>query len=509
MATAETSRPPGDEGGGPVADIVLSEDERYELLDGISAAFRRPADAERLLLMIGFPRGSFPNFDQDVTRAWNEVFVDLENGILRRPPYRTILLGALRVYQDHPVLRPLAARHGLVDGGRPRADPEPADPTPIRADQPAEQAAPPPEVCHVIIRANSEEERQNVERLLRELGLDPREVWSTGTAVSYRTAVTQPGEVRGLLDGTELGWTVVAPGAPNYLYHAIYVEGPDARRFVVRDAPAQQTVGNLGGEVLADQYPQPGDRSVPITVDHVGADGETRRIDGDATLHDAGVRDGDTLRVGRQTNAGSVHPDVHRAALERARNQLREFARHNPGFRVRANTSRPPTEYELRFRQPSLGPGPYEGAEPEPIEHHIVLVVLGPEFPRQAPVLWWETPIFHPNVAPNYGDGLRTRQLAGKVCLGLLAEEWQPGRDFGELCQMVIDMAAFRSYGLFRETGRYAADGTPEVAGDFYDKRAAEWVWRNQERIRQMGGQVKTAGRRRRVEYPNVIEPLG
>ena len=457
------------------------------------------------MLMIRFPRGNVPNFDLNMTRAWNDVFTDLENGILPPAPYRTILLAALRVYSDHPVLRPLAERHGLVPAGQSRAVPDPAEPAPAEpaVDAPAQTAS-----CHVIIRANSEEERQHAIRTLEELDLEPHEVWATGIAVSYRIAADRPGPVREALDRSDLGWTVVAPGEPDYLYQNLVVEGPDTRRFRVLDAPAQQTVGNLAGEILEDHYRQPGGSSVPITVDHVGQKGDTQRADGDSTLHDAGVRDGDTLRVGYQTNAGSVHPDLHRAALERARNQLRAFARSHPGFHVRANSNQLPTDYELRFHQRSLGPGPWEGADPVPIEDHVVLVVLGPEFPRQAPALWWETPIFHPNVAPNYGDGLRTPQLAGKVCLGMLADEWQPGRDFGELCQMVIDMAAFRSYGIFRETGQYGADGEPVVAGDFYDKRAAEWVWHNQERIKEMGGQVKKAGPRRRVEYPNLIEPV-
>jgi hypothetical protein len=312
--------------------------------------------------------------------------------------------------------------------------------------------------------------------------------------------------VRERLERTDLGWTVVAPGEPDYLFQSIFIEGPDARRFVVRDAPAQQTLSNLASEILTDHYQGQGGTSTPVTVDHVTQDGETRRVDGDSTMHDAGVHDGDTLRVGYQANAGSVHPDEHRAALERARNQLRAFVRSHPGFHVRANAVQMPTDYELSFRQPSLGPDPAGGFDPIAIEDHVVLLVLGPEFPRQAPALWWESPIFHPNVAPNYGDGLREPQLAGKVCLGLLADEWQPGRDFGDLCQIVIDMAAFRSYGLFREG--VGEDGSPVIVGDFYDMRAAEWVAHHQEVIRKMGGQVKIAGRRRQVEYRNVIERL-
>jgi len=109
----------------PPRDILLTGDDRFELMSGISAAFRRPENAERLLMMIGFPAMRMPNFNLNMTRAWNEVFTDLENGILPPAPYRTILLAALRVYSDHPVLRPLAKRYGLAPAGRPRAVADP------------------------------------------------------------------------------------------------------------------------------------------------------------------------------------------------------------------------------------------------------------------------------------------------------------------------------------------------------------------------------------------------
>jgi hypothetical protein len=482
----------------------------YDLMTGIASAFDRPADAERLLQAIRFPRERRPNFEQGMAQAWNDVFADLESGVLPPAPYRTILRAALRVFAGQRLLQPLAVQYGLVEAGPPQVVPEPLPETPGRPGVVPAQA--PPATCHVIIRAGTEEEQQYAEQRLRSLGLQPQAVWSTGTAISYRISSDDHSAVRRTLVGTDLGWTVVAAGEPDYLLQELFVEGPDQRRFRVRDAPAQQTISNLGTEILNDQYPRSGDATVPITVDHVDESGKTQRVDAESTLHDAGVRDGDTLRVGYQTNAGSVHPDEHENALYRARNQLRAFARSHPGFHVRANSTRLPTDYELRFRRRSLGPPPWDGADPVEIDEHddhVVLVVLGPEFPRQAPALWWETPIFHPNVAPNYGDGLRAPQLAGKVCLGVLADEWQPGRDFGELCRMVLDMAAFRSYGIFRETGRFEADGvTPLVAGDFYDKAAAQWVWHNQKRIKEMGGQVKTARPQPEVEYPNLIEPV-
>jgi CHAT domain len=272
-------------------------------MTGIALAFDRPADADRLLQAIRFPRERRPNFEQDMALAWNDVFSDLENGVLPPTPYRTILLAALRVFADQRLLRPLAVRYGLVEASQPQVVPELLPETPGRPG--AAPAEAPPATCHVIIRAGTEEERQHAEQRLRELRLEPREVWSTGTAISYRISSDDRSAVRRALAGTDLGWTVVAVGELDYLLQNVYVEGPDLRRFRVRDAPAQQTISNLATEILTDQYPRPGDATVPITVDHVSDSGETQRVDADSTLHDTGVRDGDTLRVGYQTNAGA------------------------------------------------------------------------------------------------------------------------------------------------------------------------------------------------------------
>ena len=59
--------------------------------------------------------------------------------------------------------------------------------------------------------------------------------------------------------------------------------------------------------------------------------------------------------------------------------------------------------------------------------------------------------IFHPNV----------HRGTGKVCLGVLADRYRPGLDFGLLCQMLVDVASFRNYvvteGYNVEACRWAA----------------------------------------------------
>lgn len=520
MATDEMNPPgPPDDGAPPPSEpeIVLSPEELDDLITGITAAFRRQRDAEQLLRRIGFPSERVPNFGTDPANAWNEVFLDFEHGVISRP-YRRVLDAALRVYRNNNGLRTLAERHGLVSGATTPPVPVPTGRSATRdshgAPSPGATAepAPPAPTCHVIIRASSEAARQQAHGLLTELGLAPHEEWSTSHAVSFRIGSDSVPAVRQLLDHTDLGWTVVPPGEPDYLLQSLYVEGPDRRQFRVTDAPAQQTFRNLASEIITEQYPQ-GDANaaLPTVIDHVQEGQTPRRVDADSTLHDAGVRDGDRVRVGYQTNAGSVNPLDREDALYRARNQIREYADSRSGFLVKANSSLLPTEYQLAFDRISFGPGPREGDEPVEIKDHLVALQLGPDFPREHPVLWWLTPIFHPNVFPNY-DCEKARKnpgARGLVCLGLLGESWQPSWDFGDLCQMVVEMAAFRNYALVEDTGQVDKQGRPVLKGNAYDWTAVEWIVTHPKRITDIGGEIKFhTPQRSRSEYPNVIEPV-
>ncbi len=94
------------------------------------------------------------------------------------------------------------------------------------------------------------------------------------------------------------------------------------------------------------------------------------------------------------------------------------------------------------------------------------------------------------------------------MCLGALAESYRPSLDFGELCQILVDMAAFRNYSLLEDSGRLDAFGRPEVRGNYYDRAAAEWVVTNQGRIAEIGGRVLFQAPRQRKTYRNVVESV-
>ncbi|WP_440099030.1 effector-associated domain EAD1-containing protein [Streptosporangium sp. H16] len=492
-------RGPGDGEGPRAQDIHLTPDSRDIFLEALASAFGNSREANHILEAIGFPMASVPGFDRPFD-FWNDVFREFNRGIMPTP-YRLLLNASLRRYGHNAGFTRVAAACGLTTGGTGAGTGAGIG---TREDPPA---------CHVIVRADSESERRATARWLTAEGLEPREVWSTPTAVSYRLGETDPGAVRLALENRpDLGWTVVPPGAPDYLIHHIYVEGPDGRRFSVTDAPAQQTVGNLAEEIV-EQYREngglpSGDR--PTVVDKVGPAGQGERTNPDNTLHEEGIGEDDLLRVGFQATAAAINPLDRQDALSRARNQIRAYARARPGFVVRSNSTELPTEYEIRFEGRSFGPPVSRETEPLDIGHHIVSILLCTQFPLTAPQVFWESPIFHPNVFPTYEcEALRRRpHMQGLVCLGTLAESYSPSLDFGELCATLRDIAGFRNYSVFVLSEDLDAGG-PRIRGDYYDEEAALWAvsLTGQERIQKIGGMMAFSAPRAPGHYRNVISP--
>ncbi|MFE9448064.1 effector-associated domain EAD1-containing protein [Streptomyces sp. NPDC006739] len=519
MASAEfLSGPPEPKATGHAAqpEIAITQADLYRLQDELAKIYRNDKEAAGILDRIGFPRGRRPNFvGAKPDDTWAEIFVDLANGVVASP-YRQLLTVSVGVYRANSTLVDLAQRYGILPPAAAAAPPVQAPapqavPRPDAAPAPVAAAAPQTErTCHVIVRADSEDDRRAAAGALNRLGLRPREVWSTAHAVSFRVDSDQPDVVRDGLRETLFGWTVVAPGQPDYLLHQLFVEGPDGRQFRLVDAPAQQHNSDVAAEVI-DQYGRGfADATRTTVIDHVQGDGQGRRLDPDATLHDSGVRDGDRMRVGFETTAGAVNPLDRQDALYRVRNQIVAYAEGHPGFRVSADSALLPTEFEVEFEQPSFGPPAVPGGEPTEVTRHVVLIQLGPEFPETAPEVYWLTPVFHPNVYPNY-DCEQSRAYAqskGLVCLGLLAESYQPSLSFETLCQMLVDMAGFRNYSLFEPTGELGPDGTPRIRGNFYDRTAAQWVDEHQDRVRAISGSVVAPAPRDTPRYPNLVEPL-
>ena len=252
----------------------------------------------------------------------------------------------------------------------------------------------------------------------------------------------------------------------DYYSDPLEIEGPDGQRFGLDRIRASTRVSDVARGVMheyADQgvWPTRAEQKTQAVIDKVDADGGSERLDPRQTLHDAGVRPGDTLRVSPERTAGAINPLLRDEALARASNEVLVYAEKHPGFEVGANSPVAPTEYLYRFSARSFGPPVSEGGMPTRVDRHEVFVRLLPDFPVKAPEAWWQTEIFHPNVDPR----------SGKVCLGALDEHWRPAMDFGELCQMLVDMAGYRNYAVSEGYNEQAAIWAASPAGQIEIER--------------------------------------
>jgi hypothetical protein len=491
MASAEMNRPrPGDGGDGEQSvDVPLTWEDREELLNSVARIFPTEPSASQLLASVGFPPQFVPAWvGLDAAGWWQQIFVQFDNGVIGQP-YRRLINAVQRRYQANGVFTRLVRQYLTPQ-------PDPPAPTAVGA------------TCHIIVRASTEEEREAALAALRGLGLQPSEVWATQHAVSYAVASTDAAAVRRNLADTDLGWTVVPAGQPDYLYRELFVQGPDGSLFRLVDAPSQQTFRNVAEEVVS-QYDSSeiSDTTRPTVIDRVGADGAPERANPEDTLHDAGVQDGDSLRVGFQGTAGAVNPLDREDALDRVRKAILDHVQAHPNVQVRANSITLPTEYEIDFEQESFGPPPVEGGEPTRIRRHTIRILLGAEFPETAPTVFWITPVFHPNVFPTYDcEALRQDpNMHGVVCLGLLAESWHPAMDFGHVLQTLVDIAGYRNYDVFQPTGEVDMSGTL-LRANFADRSAAVWALSHQRDIAEIGGTLIMARPRPEVHYPNVVQ---
>lgn len=225
------------------------------------------------------------------------------------------------------------------------------------------------------------------------------------------------------------------------------------------------------------------------------------RIAPETTLSEAGVRDGDELRVAVQAIAGNTIPGLWRESVLRARAQIRQYAAANPGFVIaEVDNEYIPTAYVVEFTADGFEPPDDLDARPlvpKLRSEHRVEIMLPTQFPIQPPIALWLTPIFHPNVL----DAPYAGVPAGFVCLAPLMDNYRLDLHFGELCQALVDIAAYRRY----EAG---ALGDADEMG-YLNHAAARWA-REEGRtaIVAHGGVPMTAAVDEPEHRPLEIRPL-
>ncbi|MEU9399699.1 hypothetical protein [Streptomyces sp. NPDC048242] len=268
-----------------------------------------------------------------------------------------------------------------------------------------------------------------------------------------------------------------------YLLEKLLVRGPDHQPFDFAGVPSITTVRDIAVAILSQYgsdttHDRVGHRRRTV-VDHLQPDGSFLRLDPSQSLHDAGVGDGDTLNVYPESTAGIGQLKLQ--AILRVREEIRRYEKRHENFTVlEMDDPDFPTEYEVGFRAPGFRPpgaGEPHDADPSAQQEHTVLIALGAGFPLQAPAAIWLTPIFHPNIARNL-----TAAPDGLVCLGALQGSYRPTLDFGQLCQILVDMARYRNYDVRTEN---------EGGGGTVDRQAA--IWARSERGQAMIAAIRGA----------------
>jgi ubiquitin-protein ligase len=202
-------------------------------------------------------------------------------------------------------------------------------------------------------------------------------------------------------------------------------------------------------------------RAVVELVDRDHPD-RTLRLNGDDTVEDAELHDGDILRVFPESVAGAVNERDRLPALIQDLNGMTELADWNKRITFEAKPAQAPTFYRVRLDYPGFRR--LDGDVPIRTETHEVEIHLGAQYPREAPLVFWKSEVFHPNIHPEHQG----------VCLGVLMDRWMPGMGIDRLVTMLAEIAQWRNFDITnafnREAARWARD--PD----------------NMEYVRQIGG---------------------
>jgi ubiquitin-protein ligase len=246
----------------------------------------------------------------------------------------------------------------------------------------------------------------------------------------------------GLFHGITVHGRICTHRTSDGLLSCLNVGRIDGSIDAVLNSPLSMTVRGFGTAVHVPHLIEigqmkEGDIAPRVTVCRPLPDGKSDPLSPDQTLLEANLHENDRIEVFNEATAG-VHPQTREEALARVRIQVLEYARAHPEFHVSANSTLAPTENLFQFKATGIQPAEASGGQPVLIHEHEVLLVLPAEFPMKAPLAFWQTPLFHPNIHPD----------SGFVCLGELQDKYRPGLHFGQLCQMLVDMAAFKNYEL-------------------------------------------------------------
>ncbi|HEY4383501.1 MAG TPA: ubiquitin-conjugating enzyme E2 [Ktedonobacteraceae bacterium] len=243
----------------------------------------------------------------------------------------------------------------------------------------------------------------------------------------------------------------------------IYIETPTGDRFEA-DIPCQTKISEVAAEFFDAQgwptddrrRPGLGQRAVIDLVDPRNPD-NTKRLNSDRDICNSGLRDGDTLRISPESRAGAVDYHARLAALTMDYNEMQALSEQNPLITFTVNLTQAPDLYTLALHYKSfidLFPQESEPRTNDPEkEPHRVEIILDAQYPRRAPLVLWQTPIFHPNISP----------LDGTVCLGALKEHYMPGMGLARLVRMLVEIVQWRNFDAYNAFNPKAAEWATSI----------------------------------------------
>jgi len=209
--------------------------------------------------------------------------------------------------------------------------------------------------------------------------------------------------------------------------------------------------GNMRVSTLAAQFVRRhvhGDQSSARrergVVDIESGDDNWDRVNGNATIDEAGIKAGDRLRIYSDTVAGATRREE---LLNDIQLQLEGLAAHDRRVEVRPNLPGAADRYEITLHCGGWGPPESAAEKPYRTDRQEILLEYPAEFPDAPPLVWWDSKIFHPNVS----------QKNGFVCLGALQESFTPLFGPRELIHMLIEVSEYRNYELDGVLNREAA----------------------------------------------------
>ncbi len=274
-------------------------------------------------------------------------------------------------------------------------------------------------------------------------------------------------------------------------HRSIFVQAPSGEKFEA-EIPCGTPLSKLAADFFEAQgWPMQdregqGQRAVVELANPENPD-ETKRLNGDDDICESMVEDGDILRIFPESVAGAVDTRARKTALISDHNDMKAMADRTSRIEFKPNRSRAPDRYDITFHYKSFVAHHPGDSKPREGDVHQARITLGAEYPRRAPFVQWQTPIFHPNI----------KSPGGEVCLGVLGNRYLPGLGLARIVNMLAEMVQWRNFD----------------ASHAFNEEASEWASRfeNWSHIQSIGGHPfqgpieQLLKKLERSRYPRIV----